>query len=82
MGMLSTLLMLPVAGPAAGIAWIARKIGEHAASELDDPNRIQAALLALEKRLEAGEIGEEAFEAEEAALLGELAEMRARRAGA
>jgi len=45
-----------------------------------DPARIEAALIALERRLESGEIDEAAFEAEEAELLDELAEIRRLRA--
>ena len=48
--------------------------------EMLDPARIETALRALERRLDAGEIDEAAFEAEETALLEELAQMRATRA--
>jgi hypothetical protein len=79
MGPLATLLSLPVSGPIGGLTWIARQVAEAALTEWLDPARIEAALLALERRLEAGEIDEATFECEEAQLLAELAEMRALR---
>jgi hypothetical protein len=80
MGPLATLLTLPVAGPIGALTWLARQVAENALEQWLDPTRIEIALLALERRLEAGEIDEAAFEVEEAALLEELAEMRAARA--
>lgn len=77
---LAGLLAAPVTGPIGGLAWLARQIAASALDELLDPGRIEAALLALERRLEAGELDEAAFEAEEAALLAELADIRATRA--
>jgi hypothetical protein len=80
MGPLGGLLGFPVAGPVGALVWLARQIGQSAVRELLDPARIETALRALEQRLEAGEIDEAAFEAEETALLEELAQMRALRA--
>ncbi len=79
MNPLTGLLTLPVCGPIGALAWLARQVAENAVQQMLDPARIEAALLALERRLEAGEIDEAAFEAEEARLLEELAEMRATR---
>lgn len=80
MGPVSTLLTLPVSGPLSGLAWIARQIASAAKQQMLDPTRIQAALLLLERRLEDGLIDEPAFEAEEAVLLDELAEISELRA--
>lgn len=77
MGPLGGLLALPVAGPIGGLVWLARQVAENAVRQMLDPARIEAALLGLERRLEAGEIDEAAFEAAESLLLEELAEMRA-----
>ncbi|MBK1661882.1 gas vesicle protein GvpG [Paracraurococcus ruber] len=73
------LLTLPIKAPVGGIAWIARQVAEAALKQWLDPARIEAAMLALEKRLEAGEIAEAEFEAQEAALLAELRQIRAER---
>jgi hypothetical protein len=82
MGPLSGLVLLPVTGPIGALRWIAQQVAGAATQQWLDPARIEAALLALERRLEAGEIDEAAFEAEEAKLLEELAELRAIRDGA
>jgi hypothetical protein len=80
MGLLR-LLALPVLAPIGAVGWVAGKVNEAVEAQWNDPKRIEAALLQLETRLEAGEITESAFEAAEAELLEELHAMRARRAG-
>jgi Gas vesicle protein G len=80
MGPLTTLLSLPVSGPLSGLGWIARQIAAAARQQMLDPKRIETALLLLERRLEDGQIDEATFEAEEALLLEELAEIGAIRA--
>lgn len=77
MGWLSTLLAFPVALPLAGIGWVAHQVAEAAEAQHFDPARIEAALLRLEKRLEAGEITEDEYDAAEAELLAELRAIRA-----
>jgi hypothetical protein len=80
MGPVTTILTLPVGGPLSGLTWIARQIANAANQQLMDPTRIEAALLALERRLEDGQIDEATFETEEALLLEELSEIAALRA--
>ncbi len=77
MSLLLNLLGLPVTAPLGALGWLARQVAEAAMQQWADPARIEAALLDLERRLERGEIDEAAFEAEEARLLDELAEIRA-----
>jgi hypothetical protein len=78
MGILRTLVTLPIAGPVRGAFWLAAQIHEAASAEFNDPAAIRAALTELEKRLDAGEMDENAFEAEEALLLDRMeAAMRA-----
>jgi hypothetical protein len=72
MGTIDTLIGLPLIGPLRGLQWIARRIAEEAERELADPARIEAALLTLERQLEAGEIDEATHEAREAELLAQL----------
>jgi len=73
MSMFASTAGLPVVGPLRGLIWLARQVATAAEQEMNDPVRIEAALLALERRLMAGEIDEAAFEAEEAVLLARLA---------
>ena len=80
MNPVATILSLPVSGPLGMLGWIARQVANAATQQLLDPTRIETALLQLEKRLEAGQIDEATFEAEEERLLGELAEITAIRA--
>ncbi|EFH09296.1 gas vesicle protein GvpG [Pseudoroseomonas cervicalis] len=77
--MLGTLLTLPASGPLSGVFWIARRIAAIVEEEQSDPARVEAALLALERRLEAGEIDEATYDAAEAPLLEELQALRAAR---
>ena len=72
MGLLTTLLTLPVAGPIGGALWLARKVGEAAEQELTDPAAIKRALADLERQLDAGEIDIDAFEEAEEILLDRL----------
>lgn len=72
MGLLTKLITLPVAGPMRGALWVAGRVHDAAAAELNDPAAIRAALMALEEKLEAGEIDEETYEAEEEILLDRL----------
>ena len=77
MGILRTLAGAPVVGPVLGLGWLARRIAEAAEQEMNDPARIEKALLALGEALEAGEIDEAAHDAREAELLAELAALTA-----
>ena len=81
MGPLTTILAFPVAGPMGALSWIARQVAQAAEQQMLDPARIETALRTLEERLDRGEIEEAAFEAEEEALLLELAEISRLRAG-
>ena len=75
--MLAALLGFPISLPLLGMGWLARQVAEAAWQEMLDPVRIEAALLTLERRLEAGEIDEATYEAGETELLEALARMRA-----
>jgi hypothetical protein len=76
MGLLRTLLTLPVSGPVNGALWLAGKVHEAALAQMNDPAAVKAALLDLERRLDVGEIDEDAFEEAEAALLDRLIEIQ------
>jgi hypothetical protein len=76
MGAVTNLLGLPFAGPLAGLGWLARRIAEAADQEMANPARVEAAIAALERQLEAGVIDEPTYEAQEAALLEELATLQ------
>jgi len=76
MGILGSLLTLPVLGPIDGVLWIARTIEEQANAERWDESKVSGALAELELDLDLGKIDLEEYEAREAALLEQLKEIR------
>ena len=72
MGLLSALVLLPVAGPMKGSLWIARQVAEAVERERNDPAALRAALDEAERRLEAGEIDEDTYDAIEDDLLARM----------
>lgn len=81
MGLLANLLLAPVIGPLKGMLWLAGVIDDQAERTLYDEDGLRVALMELEQRFEAGEIGEDAFEAEEHVLLERLKIARDRARG-
>jgi hypothetical protein len=81
MGFFSNTAGLPIVGPLRGLTWLARQVALAAEQEMTDPAKIEAALLALERRLNAGEIDEAEFEAQEAVLLARLSGPKEEEAG-
>ena len=80
MGLLSKLLLLPVTGPVRGLQFIAEQVKEEVDAELDperEAERLQAELMKLSVRRDLGEISEDAYAAQEEALLEQLNEIRA-----
>lgn len=72
MGLLSTLLFLPLKGPVDGSLWVARKITEAAEAQMNDPSALRQALADAERQLEAGDISEEEYEELEEVILQRL----------
>jgi Gas vesicle protein G len=72
--MLFKLLALPITAPLAGVAWVGEKIHETAIKKMNDPTEMKRQLAALERKLEAGELGEAEFEALELEILTRLRE--------
>jgi Gas vesicle protein G len=75
MGLLSDVLLLPVMGPVRGLRLIAEQIKEQVDAELDPRRRaekVQAELMRLSMRHDLGQISEDEYTAQEAALLAQL----------
>jgi hypothetical protein len=72
--MLFKLLALPISGPLAGVEWIGKTIHGRALEALNDPTEIKRKLTELERKLDAGELAEDEFEALENELLLRLKE--------
>ena len=80
MGLLSDLLLLPVTGPARGLRFIAEQVKEQVDAELDPARRaeqVQAELIRLSVQRDLGQISEDEYAAQEAALLEQLNALRA-----
>ncbi|KAF0119112.1 MAG: GvpG-like protein [Rhodospirillaceae bacterium] len=72
MGLVYHGLMAPVIGPLHGLLWLGRLLRDQAEDELYDEDRLHAALIDLEQRLERGVIDETAFAVAEEDLLERL----------
>ena len=76
MGLVLKLLTLPVTSPALGAFWVAKKLAETAEAQRNNPAALRAALGEAERRLLAGEIDEDTYDAIETDLLQRLREAR------
>lgn len=72
MGLLSSLLLLPVKGPGDGVIWVANKLAEQVERERNSPAALRAALTEAERQLLSGELSEEAYDEIEDDLLARL----------
>jgi hypothetical protein len=75
MGLLTGLLTLPLA-PVRATAWIAERLAEEAARELDDETSIRRRLAELEMQHDLGEISDEEYLEAEETLVARLAEIQ------
>lgn len=73
------LLALPFSLPAAGVKFVFNQLIETAEQEMMDDGPVKEALLELQMKLEEGEIEEEDFAEQEAALFQRLRDIRAYR---
>ncbi len=78
MGLLTNLLLAPVALPVRGINSIFREIRDVVDKELNDPDTIRRELLELQGRLDVGLIDEAAYDIAEAELLAHLSAIAGR----
>ena len=72
MGLVTGLLTLPLA-PLRGTIWVAERVAEQAAAELDDEANLRRQLAELEASYELGEMGREEYERREDEILERLA---------
>ena len=80
MGLLTDVLLLPIMGPVRGLTFIAEQVKEQADAELDPWRRaeqVQAELIELSVRRDLGQISEDEYVAQEAALLEQLSALHA-----
>ena len=60
--MLFKLLSAPVTAPLNTVTWIGKQLAEQAEDQLNDTEELKRQLVALEERLDQGELTEEEFE--------------------
>src|SRR5918912_3652162 len=80
MGLLSDVLLLPITGPVRGLRFIAEQVKEQVDAERDPVRRseqVQAELIRLSVRRDQGQISEDEYAAQEAALLEQLNALQA-----
>ena len=80
--MLFKLLSAPLLAPLQFVEWVGETIENAAQAQLHDTEAIKDELVALEKRLESGELSEDEFEAIELGLVKRLQEASRRMAAA
>ena len=76
MGLLSKLLLFPVAGPIAGIRWSLEQVQNVVETELTDDSAIKQELMELQMLLELGDIDDQEYRRREAHLMQQLREVR------
>lgn len=77
MGLLTNILLFPIAGPVAGIRWSLRKVAQVVDEELTDDSAIRQELMEVQMQLELGEIDDAEYVRREAELMARLRDVRA-----
>lgn len=76
MGLLSKILLFPIAGPVAGIRWSLGKVQAVVEEELTDDTSVKQELMELQLELELGDIDDAEYVRREAELMARLREVR------
>jgi hypothetical protein len=76
-GLLSKLLLFPVAAPVAGIRWSLGQVQKVVEEELTDDEPVKRELMELQMQLELGDIDDDEYVRREAELMVRLREVRA-----
>jgi hypothetical protein len=76
---LDDILLLPIKGPIAGFKWVMNTIQKMADEELMNDQPWKERLIELQMMIELGEISEEDYAVEEAAVFQALRDIRARK---
>jgi hypothetical protein len=76
MGLLTSILFFPVAGPVAGIRWSLDKVMRVVQEELTDDAAVKQELMELQMLLELGDIDDDEYRRREAELMQRLRDVR------
>lgn len=77
MQLLNELLLSPISGPARVVGFVMNRIKDEVEAEYLDEGKVQAELLDLTLRYERGEIDDDQYKEQEAAILEHLNDIRA-----
>lgn len=77
MGILKHVLFWPVTGPVGATKWSLNQVMKIVEEELTDDTTVKQDFMALQMKLELGEIDDEEYVAQEAAIMARLREVRA-----
>jgi len=80
MGLLSDLLLFPITGPVYGMKFVLEQIQAQVNAQMLDEDRVMADLMTIGMQYEMGEVTDEEYESQEAALLEQLNAIRAYKA--
>jgi len=80
MGLLSGLLLFPITGPVYGLQFVLEQIQAQVDAQLLDEDQVIANLMTVGLQQEMGEISDEEYASQEAALLEQLNAIRAYKA--
>ena len=80
MGLLSGLLLFPITGPVYGLKFVLEQIQAQVDAQLQDEGQVMASLMTIGLQHEMGEISDEEYASQEAALLEQLNAIRAYKA--
>jgi hypothetical protein len=76
MGLLTSILFFPVAGPVAGIRWSLEKVRRVVQDEITDDSAIKEELMELQMLLELGDIDDAEYVERERVLIERLRDVR------
>ena len=76
MGLLTSILFFPVAGPVAGIRWSLEKVRRVVQDEITDDSGIKEELMELQMLLELGDIDDAEYVERERVLMERLRDVR------
>ena len=77
MGILKHVLFWPVTGPVGATKWSLNQAMKIAEEELTDDTTVKQDFMALQMKLELGEIDDEEYSVQEAVIMARLREVRA-----
>jgi hypothetical protein len=80
-GLLSNLLLFPITGPIHGLKFVLEQIQAQVDAQVLDEGQVTADLMAIGLQHEMGEISDEEYAEQEAAVLEQLNAIRAYKAG-